>query len=159
VEKDLVLCLLSDGDTTGGNSGSAVINGRGEVIGLNFDRVWENIAGDVAYDEGRSRNIIVDLRYLFWLLDEVEDGGALLDELGVGEHRGAKRRQQVEDAEQPKSAVSVIRSDVEDRAKVELSASAKAGCGCTVGEQDRRGLELWTLALLVGLIARRRPVR
>lgn len=158
-EKDLVLCLLSDGDTTGGNSGSAVINGRGEVIGLNFDRVWENIAGDVAYDPSRSRNIIVDLRYLFWLLDEVEDGGALLDELGVGEHRGAKRRQQVEDEAQPKSAVSVIRSDVDDGAKVELSASAKAGCGCTVGEPDRRGLEVWTLALLVGLIARRRSLR
>ncbi|MCA9663491.1 MAG: S46 family peptidase, partial [Myxococcales bacterium] len=88
VLEDLVLCLLSDADTTGGNSGSAVINGRGEVVGLNFDRVWENIAGDVAYHPSRSRNVIVDLRYLFWLLDQVEDASALLDELGVAGLRG-----------------------------------------------------------------------
>ncbi|MCB9700374.1 MAG: S46 family peptidase [Myxococcales bacterium] len=89
---DLVLCLLADGDTTGGNSGSAVVNGRGEVVGLNFDRVWENIAGDVAYSNERSRNVIVDVRYLLWLLDRVEDAGALLDELGVGDRRGEPRR-------------------------------------------------------------------
>src|SRR5690606_1883453 len=91
---DVPINFLSTADTTGGNSGSPVINGRGEFIGLNFDRVWENIAGDFGYSE-RSRNIIVDVRYLLWLLDKVEDADALLQELGVGSLRVAGPRAQV----------------------------------------------------------------
>ncbi len=159
--EDLAICLLSDGDTTGGNSGSAVINGRGEVIGLNFDRVWENIAGDVAYDPRRSRNIIVDIRYLFWLLDQVEEGGALLDELGVGGHRGEPRRQVPKDDAEPRSVVSVIRSEPElERSGGELSLSARAGCGCSAGGGvDPWALGGWALLLLAPLAARRRPPR
>src|SRR5690606_790173 len=64
---DLPLCFLSDGDTTGGNSGSPVIDGRGRLVGFNFDRVWENIAGDYAYNEGHSRNVSADVRHLLWM--------------------------------------------------------------------------------------------
>ena len=63
------LNFLSDADTTGGNSGSPVINGRGELVGLNFDRVWENVANDFGYNPDVARNISVDIRFLIWLLD------------------------------------------------------------------------------------------
>ncbi len=49
--------FLTDGDTTGGNSGSPTMNGSGEVVGLNFDRVWENVAGDFGWNPERSRNV------------------------------------------------------------------------------------------------------
>jgi hypothetical protein len=68
---DVPVCFLSTADTTGGNSGSPVVDGQGRWIGLNFDRVWENIAGDFGYATERSRNITVDVRYLLWTLDEV----------------------------------------------------------------------------------------
>jgi hypothetical protein len=90
---DLPLCFLSNADTSGGNSGSPVINGKGQLVGLNFDRVWENVAGDFGYSAERSRNISVDVRYLLWLLDRVENAGHLLTELGVAEYRAEARKQ------------------------------------------------------------------
>jgi hypothetical protein len=80
---DIPLNFLADGDTSGGNSGSPVVNGRGELVGVNFDRVWENVAGDFGFRPEVSRNISVDVRFLLWLLDRVENADALLDELGV----------------------------------------------------------------------------
>ncbi len=76
--------FLADGDTSGGNSGSPVVDGRGELVGVNFDRVWENVAGDFGFNPAVSRNISVDIRYLLWLLKDVERADALLRELGVG---------------------------------------------------------------------------
>jgi hypothetical protein len=73
--------FLTDGDTTGGNSGSPTMNGRGEVVGLNFDRVWENVAGDFGWSPERSRNVNVDLRYALWMMDRVDGASALLKEL------------------------------------------------------------------------------
>lgn len=89
---DVPVAFLANGDTTGGNSGSPVIDGQGRFIGLNFDRVWENIAGDYGWAAGRSRNIIVDVRYLLWVLDDVTDAGTLLEELGVAHLRDAPAR-------------------------------------------------------------------
>lgn len=83
--KDVPVCFLSDADTTGGNSGSPVVNGRGELVGVNFDRVWENVANDFGYNPDIARNISVDVRYLLWFLG-VEHGEAarpLLTEMGV----------------------------------------------------------------------------
>jgi hypothetical protein len=73
--------FLSDADTTGGNSGSPVVNGRGELVGLNFDRVWENVAGDFGWNAERSRNVNLDIRYALWLIDRVDGAGELLREL------------------------------------------------------------------------------
>ncbi len=81
---DVPVCFLTTADTTGGNSGSPVIDGRGQLVGLNFDRVWENIAGDFAYNPAWSRNIVVDVRYLLWSLEEVAGAHNLVKEMGVG---------------------------------------------------------------------------
>jgi hypothetical protein len=84
---DLPLCFLADADTTGGNSGSPVVDGRGRLVGLNFDRVWENIAGDYGYSAARSRNVSVDVRYLLWMLQEVDGAWPILREMGLRPRR------------------------------------------------------------------------
>ncbi len=84
--RDVPVAFLAGGDTTGGNSGSPVLNGKGELVGVNFDRVWENVANDFGYNPEVARNISVDVRYLLWMLDALqgESAAALLTELGVG---------------------------------------------------------------------------
>jgi hypothetical protein len=81
--KDVPVNFLSDADTTGGNSGSPTVNGKGQLVGVNFDRVWENVANDFGYNPEVARNVSVDVRYVLWMLDQVEDADALLRELGV----------------------------------------------------------------------------
>jgi hypothetical protein len=81
--KDVPVAFLSDADTTGGNSGSPMVNGKGELVGVNFDRVWENVANDFGYNPEVARNVSVDVRYVLWMLDQVEDADVLLRELGV----------------------------------------------------------------------------
>lgn len=77
------LNFLADADTTGGNSGSPTLNGRGELVGLNFDRVWENVANDFGYNPEVARNVNVDIRFLLWLLEHVDQARNLLAELGL----------------------------------------------------------------------------
>ena len=73
--------FLADADTTGGNSGSPIVNGKGELVGLNFDRVWENIANDFGYNPEIARNVGVDMQYMLWVLDKVSGARELLQEL------------------------------------------------------------------------------
>ena len=75
--------ILADCDTTGGNSGSPLIDGKGRLVGVNFDRVWENVANDFGYNPEIARNVSVDVRYMLWILDQVEGAKGLLTELGV----------------------------------------------------------------------------
>ncbi|RJS27118.1 S46 family peptidase [Corallococcus sp. H22C18031201] len=81
--KDVPVDFLADADTTGGNSGSPTVNGKGQLVGVNFDRVWENVANDFGYNPDVARNVSVDVRYVLWMLDQVEDADGLLRELGV----------------------------------------------------------------------------
>lgn len=80
---DVPVDFLADCDTTGGNSGSPVIDGQGRLVGVNFDRVWENVANDFGYNPAVARNVSADVRYLLWMLEDVEGAGALLTELGA----------------------------------------------------------------------------
>ncbi|MEO6323098.1 MAG: S46 family peptidase [Thermoanaerobaculia bacterium] len=75
------ICFLSNADTTGGNSGSPTLNGKGELVGLNFDRVWENVAGDFGWSPIVSRNVSADIRYALWMMDRVDGAENLLREL------------------------------------------------------------------------------
>ena len=75
--------FLSTVDTTGGNSGSATLNGRGELIGLAFDGNWESIISDWDFLPDVTRAIHVDVRYMMWVMEEIDGAGHLLDEMGV----------------------------------------------------------------------------
>jgi hypothetical protein len=75
--------FLSNLDTTGGNSGSPVLNARGELVGLNFDSNWESVSASWKFDPRTKRAIHVDMRYMRWLMDKVYPAHDLLRELGV----------------------------------------------------------------------------
>jgi hypothetical protein len=79
---DVPVNFLSTVDTTGGNSGSATLNARGELCGLLFDGTYDTVASDILYDPVRTRSIHVDSRYLLWVLTEVDGAARLLEELG-----------------------------------------------------------------------------
>ncbi|PHI19011.1 serine protease [Lewinellaceae bacterium SD302] len=78
---DVPVCLLASNHTTGGNSGSPAINGKGELVGLNFDRVWEGTMSDINYDRSICRNIMVDIRYVMFLIEKLGGAGHLIEEL------------------------------------------------------------------------------
>src|SRR6185436_10627934 len=82
---DVPVAFLADADTTGGSSGSPVLNSRGELVGVNFDRVWENVASDFGYNPEVARNVSADIRYLLWLLETLhgERAQELIKEMGV----------------------------------------------------------------------------
>jgi len=79
---EIPIDFLADADTTGGNSGSPVVNGKGELVGLNFDRPWENVANDFGYNPDVARNISVDIRFFEWLL-RIQHADGILRELGL----------------------------------------------------------------------------
>lgn len=75
--------ILYNMDTTGGNSGSPILNNRGELVGINFDRAWEATINDYAWSKDYSRSIGVDIRYVLWLTQKFGDADYLLKEMGV----------------------------------------------------------------------------
>jgi hypothetical protein len=75
--------FLSNLDTTGGNSGSPVLNAHGQLVGLNFDSNWEAVSASWMFDPRYKRAIHVDMRYMRWLMDKVYPAPQLLKELGV----------------------------------------------------------------------------
>ena len=77
------LNFLSSADTTGGNSGSAVLNKRGELVGLNFDSTYESITKDWYFDSAITRAIHVDIRYMLWVMKEVDHADKLLKEMTI----------------------------------------------------------------------------
>jgi hypothetical protein len=77
------VCFTSTNDITGGNSGSPVMNGNGELIGLAFDGNWEAMSGDVAFEPEIQRTIIVDIRYVLWVIDIYAGAKHLVDEMTI----------------------------------------------------------------------------
>ena len=77
------VAFIATNHTTGGNSGSPVLNGRGELIGINFDRTWLSTMSDLEFDPAMCRNIAVDIRYVLFVIDKVCGAGYLLDEMTI----------------------------------------------------------------------------
>ena len=75
------VCFLATNHTTGGNSGSPVLNASGELVGINFDRTWRSTMSDVAFDPTICRNIAVDIRYVLFVVDRIGGAGYLLKEM------------------------------------------------------------------------------
>lgn len=78
---DQPVCFLATNHTSGGNSGSPVLNGNGELIGINFDRVWEGTMSDLAFDPDFCRNISLDIRYLLFVVEKIGHADWLLREM------------------------------------------------------------------------------
>lgn len=87
------VCFLGTNHTTGGNSGSPTIDSHGNLIGLNFDRVWEGTMSDMYYDPEICRNIMVDLRYVLFIVDKYAGAKHLIDEMELVHPKKAKSKQ------------------------------------------------------------------
>ncbi len=85
VDKDgsLHVCFIASNHTTGGNSGSPVLNADGHLIGVNFDRNWEGTMSDIAYDPSQCRNITLDIRYVLFIIDKFANAKNIIDELDI----------------------------------------------------------------------------
>ena len=81
----LNICFLGSNHTTGGNSGSPALDSKGQLVGINFDRTWESTMSDVLFDENICRNIMVDIRYVLWVIDIYAGAGHLIKEMNLVE--------------------------------------------------------------------------
>ncbi len=77
------VCFIANNHTTGGNSGSPVLDANGNLIGINFDRCWEGTMSDIMYDPDQSRNIMLDIRYCLFIIDKFAGAGHLVDEMTI----------------------------------------------------------------------------
>jgi hypothetical protein len=89
VKGTMPVAFIASNHTTGGNSGSPLLNSHGELIGINFDRAYEGTMSDYYFDPNRCRNISVDIRYILFLIDKFGDAGWLIDEMDLV-HTAAK---------------------------------------------------------------------
>lgn len=76
-------CFVATNHTTGGNSGSPVLNANGQLVGINFDRAWDGVMSDMIYNRDICRNISLDIRYLLFLVDKFADAKYLIDEMDI----------------------------------------------------------------------------
>ncbi len=81
---DVPVNILYNMDTTGGNSGSPIMNAYGELIGVNFDRAYDATINDFAWNESYSRSIGVDIRYVLWIADKIDNAQFIIKEMGIG---------------------------------------------------------------------------
>ncbi|MBN3035418.1 MAG: S46 family peptidase [Bacteroidales bacterium] len=89
------VCFITNHDITGGNSGSPVLNGKGELIGLAFDGNWEAMSGDIAFEPDLQRTINVDIRYVLFIIDKYAGASHLIDEMTLVRKRAAPSGEKV----------------------------------------------------------------
>ncbi len=82
-EGKLPVGFIASNHTTGGNSGSPVLNKDGKLIGINFDRTWEGTMSDIAYDPDQCRNISIDIRYCLFIIDKYANAQNIINELSI----------------------------------------------------------------------------
>ena len=80
---DIFVCFIATNHTSGGNSGSPVIDSKGRLIGINFDRVWEGTMSDIEFDPDFCRNISLDIRYVLFVIDMIGNADHLIDEMTI----------------------------------------------------------------------------
>lgn len=91
VNGKMPVCFIASNHTTGGNSGSPVIDAYGNLIGLNFDRTWEGTMSDLNYDVSLCRNIMVDARYIMFIIDKLGGAKHLIDEMTLVHPKSKKK--------------------------------------------------------------------
>ncbi len=94
---EMHVCFIASNHTTGGNSGSPVINGEGQLIGVNFDRNWEGTMSDIMYDPNQCRNIVIDIRYALFIIDKFAGATHLIDEMTIVKDEPVKVIETVEE--------------------------------------------------------------
>ncbi len=85
VNGDVPVCFIANNHTTGGNSGSPVLNADGHLIGINFDRAWEGVASDIMFNPLQSRNISLDIRYVLFIIEKFAGADYLIQEMTLAE--------------------------------------------------------------------------
>ncbi len=143
---DLPVCFLMNTDTVAGDPGGPVIDGQGHLVGIDFDRVRDNVASEFAYSADRSRSIAVDIRYMLWVLDRVDDAGQLLRELDASQYRSAPSRRE---------RAAAPRLHGPGLTKTHRGTHPNA-CGCTVPGGSSDAPPVLLLLTLLGLARARR---
>ena len=85
VNGDVPVCFIANNHTTGGNSGSPVLNADGQLVGINFDRAWEGVASDMMFNPLQSRNISLDIRYVLFIIEKFAGADYLIQEMTLVE--------------------------------------------------------------------------
>ena len=88
---ELRVCFLGSNHTTGGNSGSPALDGKGQLVGLNFDRTWESTMSDLMFNGEICRNIMVDVKYVLFIVDKFAGAGHLVDEMNLVSTANSKK--------------------------------------------------------------------
>ncbi|MCY1547497.1 Asp/Glu-specific dipeptidyl-peptidase [compost metagenome] len=83
VDGTVPVTFIASNHTSGGNSGSPVLNAKGQLIGINFDRVWDGTMSDLYYDPNLCRNIAVDIRYVLFIIEKYGNASWLFKEMNL----------------------------------------------------------------------------
>ena len=83
IDGSMPVNFIANTHTTGGNSGSPVMNSKGELVGIGFDRNWEGITGDIQYQKTYQRTICTDIRYILFIIDKYANASHLIEELNI----------------------------------------------------------------------------
>ncbi|HEX8548898.1 MAG TPA: S46 family peptidase [Cytophagaceae bacterium] len=94
--KSVPVCFITNNDITGGNSGSPVINGEGQIVGTAFDGNWEAMSGDIAFEPNLQRCIVTDIRYILFIIDKMAGAKNIIDELARDSQNASKSKNKEE---------------------------------------------------------------